>query len=79
MNQDANMRDCDICTTRFQDGPHIYQGNYLPSYQIRVCESCLRTNWDGWAPHLENAVTAKLRLNGLPIPERNAAGLLPQM
>lgn len=78
MNQTRNMMRCAACSSQFQYGPHSYRGTHLSRYQVTVCESCYKANWDGWAPHLEDAITAKLRENGLPLPSRNAAGLLPR-
>lgn len=75
---DVNMVRCDACSSFFQFGPQSYRGTYLPSYQVTVCESCYRTNWDGWAPHFELAITANLRSQELAVPARNAAGLLPR-
>ena len=43
-----------------------------------VCDSCYRGNWDGWAPQLESSITSKLNEQRLPLPERNANGLLPR-
>jgi len=40
--------------------------------------TCWEANWDGWAPHLEAKVTARLKAKGLPLPARNAKGWLPR-
>lgn len=74
----TNMIRCDACSSLFQFGPHSYLGTHIPTYQVTVCESCYRANWDGWAPHLEQAITSNLRRQGLELPTRNVAGLLPR-
>ena len=74
----ANMIRCDACSSLFHFGPHAYRGTYIPTYKVTVCESCYRVNLDGWAPHLEQAITAKLREFGTEFPARNPAGLLPR-
>ena len=72
------MIRCDACSSLFQFGPHAYRGTYIPTYKVTVCETCYRANWDGWAPHFDQAITAKLRELGVELPARNVAGLLPR-
>ena len=72
------MQTCEVCGGGFQFGPHIYDGHYISAYRLRVCSGCYRGNWDGWAPHFEDAVTKHLRAAGDPLPERNSKGLLPR-
>jgi hypothetical protein len=69
---------CDVCGANFQFGPHLYDGTYIQTYQITVCFGCFGANWDGWAPHYEEAVTRTLKAQGVPIPARNKKGLLPR-
>ena len=69
---------CDACGSQYQFGPHIYDGKHIDAYGINVCSGCYQGNWDGWAPHFEEAVTRHLRAKGLPIPPRNAKGWLPR-
>lgn len=71
------MRKCDVCGTTFQYGPHRYDGHVNSTYHILVCRGCWNANHDGWAAHLEEKVTAKLK-EGLPLPTRNAKGWLPR-
>jgi hypothetical protein len=72
------MQKCETCGHEFQFGPNLYDGKHIPRYNITVCMTCWKSNWDGWAPRLELQVTAKFVEKGLPIPERNAEGLLPR-
>jgi hypothetical protein len=72
------MVKCEVCTSSFQFGPHLYDGKHIPAYGISVCSGCYAGNWDGWAPQFEEAVTVHLRAKGLPIPKRNAKGWLPR-
>lgn len=72
------METCFTCGTKFQMGPHAYDGKYVRTYQISVCRACWKGNWDGWAPHYEERLIAHLKEKGLPIPERNEKGWLPR-
>ena len=69
------MMNCFACGTEFQMGPHsVYEGEFVPRYDITVCDSCYKGNWDGWHPELEEHLLARLKEKGLPIPERNKQG-----
>lgn len=72
------MQACEVCGRGFQFGPHVYDGHYIRTYRLKVCQECYQGNWDGWAPHFEDAVTQYLRAAGDPLPERNSKGLLPR-
>jgi hypothetical protein len=69
---------CETCGQQVRFGPNVYEGKYIPRYQIMVCSGCYAANWDGWAPQFETAVTRKLLEQGQPIPARNAKGWLPR-
>ncbi|MDR6495615.1 hypothetical protein J2797_005539 [Paraburkholderia terricola] len=71
MEPDPVMLACDACGKVFQFGPHRYDGRAISMYRITVCRLCWDANWDGWAPHLEEKVTARLREDGSPLPIRN--------
>lgn len=77
-SSDAHYQHCDTCGRLFQYGPHRYDGKYIPKYGITVCKTCWDGNWDGWAPHLEDKVTAKLMAAGKALPMRNTKGWLPR-
>ena len=72
------MYRCFICRNQFQMGPQIYEGKYIKTYDISVCNVCYDSNWDGWAPQSEEVLIKHLSDNALPIPERNEKGLLPR-
>jgi len=72
------IEHCDLCGQRFQYGPNGGLGTYVPAYQVMACNSCYAANRDGWALHLEEAVTRSLKAKGLRTPERNTKGLLPR-
>ena len=72
------MCTCGVCGAKFQFGPHVYLGRKSKTYGIMICHSCWQANWDGWAPHLEDNVTAKLKQDGTPLPSRNERDLLPR-
>lgn len=75
--KDKFMTKCDCCGTEFQYGPHKYDGEYIPRYQITVCMSCYDGNWDGWAPQ-DKWLIKHLESKNLPIPKRNRKGCLPR-
>jgi hypothetical protein len=72
------MVKCDVCETSFQFGRHIYDGKFIPTYQIQVCSGCYEANWDGWGPLAEPIILAHLEKKGLPVPRRNGKGWLPR-
>jgi len=78
MSEDKIMYQCFFCNSKYQMGPHLYDGKYISRYKIGVCMNCYRGNWDGWAPHYETKLIAHLHDKGLPIPERNEKGWLPR-
>jgi hypothetical protein len=78
MTIDAHLARCDVCRRKFEFGFHQYYGKQIPLYEIAVCNSCWDANWDGWAPHLEERVTAKLKAAGKSLPTRNSKDLLPR-
>ena len=69
---------CFMCGEEYQFGPHIYRGQYIPRYQIGVCNNCYKTNWDGWAPEYEDKLIKHLKSKKLPIPKRNQKGWIPR-
>jgi hypothetical protein len=70
---------CDICSRKYLHGLHRYEGHRLKVYgDVMACDSCWQGNHDGWAPHHEPVLLAHLKRQGLPVPARNASGLLPR-
>ncbi len=78
MSEEKFMFDCELCGRPYQMGPHRYDGKRIPRYDISVCGSCYKTNWDGWGPKAESPILAHLERKGLPIPPRNEKGWLPR-
>jgi hypothetical protein len=78
MGQDKVMYPCFMCAQRFQMSDHEYDGRFIASYRIVVCQSCWDSNWEGWASHHEQRLVAHLDALGLPIPKHNAKGWLPR-
>jgi hypothetical protein len=72
------MFDCGLCGSKFQFGPHVYEGKHIARYQLTVCRACWLGNHDGWGPSAEAAFLAHLKAKGLPTPERNADGWFPR-
>lgn len=79
MSSEIKLYDtCEICGRRFQFGPHVYNGQRIPAYEITVCKVCFDGNWDGWGMRAEPVLIAHLKSRGIPIPERNAQGFIPR-
>lgn len=72
------MYDCFICRSKFQMGPHRYDGKYNRTYDISICRICHESNWDGWAPQFEDRIVEHALAAGLTIPPRNGKDLLPR-
>ncbi len=69
---------CFLCGSKFQMGPHRYDGTWNKTYRMSTCGSCHKMSSDGWSPRHETAIIEHLEEHGLPIPARNANGLLPR-
>jgi hypothetical protein len=76
-DEGAVVLTCFVCSGSFQHGPHRY-GQFIVRYQITVCSPCFRVAWDGWAPHAGEKIARQLDKGSIPIPPRNASGLLPR-
>jgi hypothetical protein len=77
MIEDKIMIKCDLCNMSFQFGHHRYDGKHLASYNMSVCNSCLRGNWDGVGPAREEAFIKHLQTNNITLPARNDKGWYP--
>jgi hypothetical protein len=73
-----NICACQMCGSKYQMGPQIYEGKHIVAYDLDVCQSCYDGNWDGWAPHYEGKLLAHLREKSMPVPERNEKGWFPR-
>jgi hypothetical protein len=78
MTDDKVMIPCDLCGTKFQTGPHRYDGKWIRRYQLSVCMPCYEGNWDGWGPIAEAKLLPHLRSKGIDVPERNLKGWIPR-
>ena len=79
MSKEKFSFSCDVCGSRYQHGPHRYEGHKLHLYGgIFCCSSCWEGNWDGWVPHYEGVLLRCLEEKGLPVPKRTSEGLLPR-
>ena len=74
MAKDKFMFDYDLCGSKYQMGQDIYNGKYIPRYELYVCKGCYDGNWDGWSPLNEKLLVAHLKKKGLPVPKRNEKG-----
>ena len=78
MNDSQPFETCDACGQKFEFGMGKYYGRKNLTYDIMVCRTCDSANWDGWNPHTEPRVTARLLAAGKPLPARLPSGLLPR-
>ncbi len=72
------IEQCDLCGDSFQYGTQRYDGQYLPHYEMFLCEGCYKGNWDGFAPGLEVQFIAHMKSKGIALPERNDNGWYPR-
>ncbi len=72
------MCDCPVCGSKYQFGPHIYNGHVLQGWDICVCSICYEGNWDGWTPYYEPKLLAILKEKNIEPPARNAKGFFPR-
>src|SRR5687767_858492 len=73
----ANNMPCDVCGVMKRGGPEIFELFKNQTYDIFVCATCHDCNRDGWAPHLEDKVRARLQAANQPLPPRLPNALLP--
>lgn len=73
MTDDKFFEECFLCRRNFQFGPHVYDGKPVKSWNIMVCNRCLRANWDGIVIEGHPRLAAHLEGLGIKI-ERNAKG-----
>ena len=66
---------CFLCRKRFQFGPGRYDGSHVREWNIAVCSTCIKSNWDGIVLEHHPRLVEHLRANGIPI-EFNAKGWL---
>jgi len=78
MTQNNTLIKCPRCLKEFQIGPPRNDGITIPRYQITVCRSCYDSNWDGWDDEFEKYLIDHLKLNNLPLPQKNANERLPR-
>lgn len=78
MKNEKIILTCDLCGSKYQHGPHRYEGHKVERYGIMVCDTCWQSNWDGWAPQYEARILEHAKAQGLTLPDRNKNGLLPR-
>lgn len=67
------MYDCFLCQRPFQCGPHVYNGRPIPDWGIEMCNTCIKSNWDGIVPSTHPRLIEHFKANGLT-PKLNASG-----
>lgn len=77
MSQDSGPAQfqCFLCEEDFPYSRGRFDGHGFPAWDIRVCGSCYRLNWDGIARHMHPRLMAHLKGRGVTL-ELNAQGYL---
>jgi hypothetical protein len=68
--------DCFLCLRAFRVGPHLYEGRRVAAWNIMLCDSCRRSNWDGIVLDSHPRLAEHLAREGVAV-SRNAKGWLP--
>lgn len=76
--EEAVYLDCFFCGSKFQFGPHRYDGSWNPTYRLPMCSGCYRSNWDGLNPGFGEKLIRHLEKEGIPKPAKNEKGLFPR-
>jgi len=74
----AVIEQCVLCGTSFKYGVKQYDGQYLPHYEMFLCEGCYRSNQGGIAFFFEKKFVLHLESKGISKPERNSNGIYPR-
>ena len=72
------IEHCVLCGASFQYGFKQFDGQYLPHYEMFLCEGCYRSNQEGFASYFENKFILHLKSKGILMPERNGKGNFPR-
>jgi hypothetical protein len=76
--QNIIMETCFFCNKDFQHGNHIYDGEFIRSYDVIACKKCWDGNWDGWVGRNAERLIEHLKSKNIPVPERNEKGWIPR-
>ena len=50
-----------VCDSEFQCGPSVYNGRYVSQWGAAVCDTCIKSNWDGIVPSVRPRVVEHLK------------------
>ena len=67
--------ECFMCERRFQFGRYIYDGHYIPDWDVNICNRCRQNNWTGIDPAEHPRTVQLLKYRSVPI-KLNARGRL---
>jgi hypothetical protein len=67
--------ECFMCERRFQFGRYIYDGHYIPAWDVNICNRCRQNNWTGIDP-AEHPRTVELLKYRSVLIKLNAKGRL---
>jgi hypothetical protein len=56
-----------LCRRPFRLGPHAYDGRYVPSLKITICQNCESANWDGIVPRSHPRLLEHMKANGIEV------------
>ena len=74
-----SIERCFLCGRKCARGEnHLWEGKYIKSYEMFVCDTCYDFNEDGWNPRYDSKIIEHLEENDIDEPERNENGWLPR-
>jgi hypothetical protein len=75
MTEDQILVECDLCERKVHFGRNRYDGRYVGSWGVHICNSCLSCNWDGIVPFSHPRLMDHLKSRGVAV-MLNAKGWL---
>jgi len=70
---------CDVCSGKYHMSQGLHEGHKLDLYGgVFACDSCWKSNWDGWSPLREPRLIQICNQKKISIPLRNDKGWLPR-
>ena len=74
--EDAFFMECECCGAEFQCGPHIYNGQNVPGWEVPMCHWCKPPFLLGHELSPTPRLLAALKARGVSV-ALNARGMLP--
>ena len=67
------IADCILCGGLIADKPHEHHWKHIPQWNVTICETCKKGNWDGIVLEQHPRLIAHLKSIGIEI-KYNAKG-----